>query len=242
MYHPFSIAETLKTAWGIFKKSFVTVIVYSVVTLFVLIIMGIVLGILITSDNYYVDMLVSLIIVIFQSYTTLGLNKLIFTLMDREFYEFEISQIFPRFTMLMSFLAIWFLFIAAVVTYNLIIIRISDFTLVHDIGILIGITAFLYFVLRLMFFSCYIVDEDSGPIECVKQSFALTRGHLLHTFNILLIVLALIAVPAILAKYFIIAPLFLAFSFPFVNIFVMVAYRKLIYSHQDVDDNIAETV
>ncbi len=242
MYHPFSIAETLKTAWGIFKKNFVTIIVYSVVTSFILLIMGVVLGILVTSDNYYVDMLVSLIIVIFQAYTTLGLNKLIFTLIDSEFYEFEISQIFPRFTMLMSFLCVTFLFAAAMVTYNLFIIRISDFTLVHDIGITIGIVALLYFVLRLMFFSCYIVDDDSGPVECMKQSFSLTRGYLLHTFNILLVVLVLIAVPAILAKYFIIAPLFIVFSYPFVNIFVMVAYRKLIYSHQDVDDNLAETV
>ena len=28
---------------------------------------------------------------------------------------------------------------------------------------------------------------------------------------------------------------------PFVNIILIVAYRKLVYSHQDVDDDIAET-
>ena len=31
------------------------------------------------------------------------------------------------------------------------------------------------------------------------------------------------------------------FVIPFVNIILVVAYRKLIYSHQDVDDDLAET-
>ncbi len=31
------------------------------------------------------------------------------------------------------------------------------------------------------------------------------------------------------------------FYIPFVNILLVVAYRKLIYSHQDVDDDLAET-
>jgi len=32
------------------------------------------------------------------------------------------------------------------------------------------------------------------------------------------------------------------FVIPFVNILLIVAYRKLIYSHLDVDDDITETV
>ncbi|NNU33951.1 hypothetical protein HK413_06925 [Mucilaginibacter sp. S1162] len=31
------------------------------------------------------------------------------------------------------------------------------------------------------------------------------------------------------------------FTYPFVNILLAVTYRKLVYSHQDVDDDIAET-
>jgi len=29
---------------------------------------------------------------------------------------------------------------------------------------------------------------------------------------------------------------------PFVNILLVVAYRKLVYSHQDVDDDVSETI
>jgi hypothetical protein len=32
------------------------------------------------------------------------------------------------------------------------------------------------------------------------------------------------------------------FVIPFVNILLVVAYRKLVYSHKDVDDDITETV
>ena len=32
MYHPFSVVRTIKTAWYIFEKNFVTIIVYSVIS------------------------------------------------------------------------------------------------------------------------------------------------------------------------------------------------------------------
>jgi hypothetical protein len=209
MYHPFSIAETLSTAWGILKSNFVTIIVYSVVTFFILLILGIILGILFTSDNYYIDMLVSLITVIFQAYTTLGLYKLIFTLIDSEFYEFDISQVLPRFTNLISFLPIWFLFITLYVSYKFFIDSLTRFPIVYDISIIGGVLVLLYVILRCMFFLAFIVDDDSGPFESVKQSLALTKGNFLNVFAILAIILLLIGLPAILSRYFILAPVML---------------------------------
>ena len=40
MYHPFSVAETTKTAWTIFKKNFATIIVYSIAASFLLLVLG----------------------------------------------------------------------------------------------------------------------------------------------------------------------------------------------------------
>jgi hypothetical protein len=242
MYHPFSIAETLATAWSIFKKHFVTIIVYSVVTFFILLILGFILGLLFMSNNYYVDKFVSLVILFFQAYTTLGLYKLIFTLIDSDYYEFHISQIFPRFTMLISYIVVVFIIATIFVTYKFALDHIMLLPLMQDVSIIAGVLAFLYVVLRIMFFNSFIVDEDSGPIESLKQSFELTRGNFLNILAILGISILLIAVPAILAKYFILAPFFIIFSYPFVNIFLAVTYRKLIYSHKDVDELDSETV
>jgi len=242
MYHPFTIASSLNTAWGIFKRNFVTIIVYSVVTTFIVGILTIIFGVFFTSQNFYADMFVSLLIIVFQSYTTLGLYKLIFTLIDSEFYEFHISQIFPRFTMLVSYIVVWLIFAFLVVNYNYLIKALAPFGILQEVAEFMGVVVVLYLMLRSMFFLSFIADEDSGPLESLKQSFVLTKGNFVNVLLILGIVLLLIAVPAILSQYFILAPVFIIFSYPFVNIFLAVAYRKLIYSHKDVDDLDSETV
>ena len=55
------------------------------------------------------------------------------------------------------------------------------------------------------------------------------------------IILLLIALPAIIAQYYPFVSITIIFTYPFVNIILAVTYRKLVYSHQDVDDDIAET-
>jgi len=242
MYHPFSIVDTSKTAWSIFIKNFVTIIVYSVVTFFIVGILLLLLGIFITSDNWYVGMFVSLLTLFFQSYTTLGLYKLIFTLIDSEIYEFDIRQTFPRFTMLISFVVVWLLFATILVSYKFILDHLFPNGILMDIAIIVGAIGLMYISLRGMFSPSFIVDDDSGPLESIQQSFQLTKGYFLNTVSIFIVIIILVALPAILSKYFLWAPLFIIFSYPFVNIFLMVAYRKLVYSHKDVDDLDTETV
>ena len=242
MYHPFSIAETLKTAWNIFRRNFITIIVYSVVVFFVIFILGLVLAAIFNSTGYYTDLLVSFIIIVFQAYTTLGLYKLIFTLIDSEFYEFEFSQILPRFTNLVSYLVVEFLFAAIFVAYKLFLDKVVTNEVLNDIFIFLGVIVMLYLVLRVMFFNTFIVDDNSGPFESIKQSVQLTKGYFLKVLSILGVIIVLIAIPAQISQFFPLASLFIIFSYPFVNIILMVTYRKLVYSHQDVDDDVTETI
>lgn len=242
MYHPFSIAETMSSAWSILRKNFIPIIVYSVATSFIFGILSLLLGIFFGQENFYIEMLVGLITIFFQSFTTLGLYKLIFTLIDSEFYEFEFSQILPRFTMLINYVAVWFLFATLLVTYKYFVDALDGLVIIQNILIIIGVVALLYALLRCIFFLAFIVDDDSGPIESLKQSIQLTKGYFLKVLGILGIIVLFIGVPAILARFFILAPIFIVFSYPFVNIFLMVAYRKLVYSHKDVDDLDTETV
>jgi hypothetical protein len=94
-----------------------------------------------------------------------------------------------------------------------------------------------------MFFITYIVDDKSGGFESLKQSYHLTKGYFFKVLLMLCIILFFIALPAGLSQYPNLGFLWIAvlFTYPFVNIILAVTYRKLVYSHQDVDDDIAET-
>lgn len=244
MYHPFSVAETTKTAWDIFKKNFVTIIVYSIASAFLLGILGIVVSFFIPQEEFNGKMAVSAIMIFIQTYTTLGLYKLIFTLIDSEYYEFEFKQILPPFKSIMSYLGVVFFIAFVVTTFHFFVSNpLDDYPntqwAIEQVAVIIA----LYIALRIMFFVTFIIDDQSGGFEAIKQSFQLTKGYFFKVFLMLLIILLLIALPAGLSQYeglgFI--SIAIVFTYPFVNILLAVTYRKLIYSHQDVDDDIAET-
>ncbi|WP_374949302.1 hypothetical protein [Mucilaginibacter sp.] len=241
MYHPFSVAETIKSSWDIFKKNFVTIIVYSVIAFFLLGVLGLIIGFIYSPKDFWGSMIVTFILIWLQAYTTLGLYKLIFTVIDSEYYDFEFIQVIPKAKMVWSYLAVVFIF-AFLITNLTILIDYLDNNedLQFAVEVVAGLLG-LFLALRIMFFNTFIVDDASGPIESLKQSFELTRGYLLKVVLILGIIILLIALPAKLAQYYPVISLTILFTYPFVNIILAVTYRKLIYSHQDVDDDIAET-
>ncbi|RKR83972.1 hypothetical protein BDD43_4187 [Mucilaginibacter gracilis] len=243
MYHPFSVADTIKTAWGIFRKNFITIIVYSAIASLLMLFMSIVIGLVIPSGDFYTEMLASFILVFIQAYTTLGLYKLIFTLIDSEYYEFEIRQVLPHIRMILSYLAVIFIIGTCVVTYKIFILdHLLPYPLASVAANVLGVIIGLYLILRFMFFNTYVVDDLSGPIESLNQSFSLTKDHMVHVVSILSIIVILIAIPAKVSQYLPPLSVLLLFAYPFVNIILIVTYRKLIYSNQDVDDDVAETL
>jgi membrane protein implicated in regulation of membrane protease activity len=74
------------------------------------------------------------------------------------------------------------------------------------------------------------------------QSFKLTKGYFIKVVLILLIILILIAIPAYISGFFPLASLLIIVTYPFVSIILAVTYRKLVYSHQDVDDDVSESI
>ena len=237
MYHPFSIAETIKTAWDIIKKNFVTIIIYSAIAFFALGILQVFNFFLASTSNFGLVVALFFLLMIMQGYTTLGLYKLIFTLIDSEYYEFEFSQIVPKFRMVVSYVTLSLLLAFVVTTYSFFVVDIwlKAYPLLQEIAKDVGVLVVIYMALRYMFCICFIVDDDSGPIESLQQSFNLTRGNLWKIILILLISIALIfaGLIALLVG--------LIITYPLVNVILVVTYRKLVYSHQDVDDDIAET-
>ena len=241
MYHPFSIAETTKTAWNIFKKNFVTIIVYSIISFLLLSVLAFMTGFIFSSEDFTEKMISTFILIFVQAYTTLGLYKLIFTVIDSEFYEFEFKQVLPSFKMIISYLTVIFLIAFIITNIHFLMVRLDNYVylqeVIQDISALLG----LFLALRVMFFITYIVDDHSSAFESLKQSFDLTRGYFFKVLTILIIILLFIALPAFLSQIYPIISITIIFTYPFVNIILAVTYRKLIYSHQDVDDDIAET-
>jgi uncharacterized membrane protein YesL len=241
MYHPFSIAETTKTAWDIFKKNFITIIVYSFISFLLLSILAIITSFVFSSENFTEEMISSFILIFVQAYTTLGLYKLIFTVIDSEYYEFEFSQVLPAIKMIISYLLVIFLIAFLITNLHFLIARLDNYNniqeIIQDICAIIG----LYLALRGMFFITFIVDDHSGAFESLRQSFQLTKGYFFKVLTMLVIILLLIALPAQLSQYYPVISITIVFTYPFVNIILAVTYRKLIYSHQDVEDDIAET-
>ncbi|MES2268467.1 MAG: hypothetical protein V4520_17010 [Bacteroidota bacterium] len=241
MYHPFSVAETIKTSWDIFKKNFVTIIVYSVIAFFLLSVLGLLIGFVYSPTDFTGSMIVSFILIWLQAYTTLGLYKLIFTLIDSEYYDFEFIQVIPKVKMIWSYLAVVFIIAFIVTNLTILVDYLDPYPILQDVVKVLSAIGGLYLALRAMFFNTFVVDDASGPIESIKQSFELTRGYLLKVILILGVIILFIALPAMLAQYYPIISVTILFTYPFVNIVLAVTYRKLIYSHQDVDDDIAET-
>lgn len=241
MYHPFSVAETTKTAWVIFKKNFVTIIVYSVISFFLLSVLAVITEYIIAPEAFWSKMAVSFLMIFIQAYTTLGLYKLLFTLIDSEYYEFEFSQVLPAFKMIVSYLGVIFLIAFFITTLNFLTTRLVNYPNIRGLIENIAVIAGLYLSLRLMFFITFIVDDHSGAFESLNQSYLLTSGYFFKVLSMLIIILLLIALPVKIAQYYPIVSLAVIFTYPFVNTILAVTYRKLVYSHKDVDDNFAET-
>ncbi len=237
MYHPFSIAETFKTAWEVTKKNFLTIIIYSAIVTVVVWVVQNFNDLVDFGTDPFTQFLIFLVLMIIQTYATLGLYKLIFTLIDNEYYEFEFSQLVPTIKMVFSFIAICLFLAFAIVTLNVAIEQgLQNYPEnVMKVAQVLEVMLILYAALRYMFCACFIVDDNSGPIESLTQSRLLTKNHLIH----LLALLAIIVV--VIAAGFMLIDKAILILYPFVNVIVIVTYRKLVFSNLDVDDDVAET-
>jgi hypothetical protein len=240
MYHHFSISDTIKTSWYLFKRNFITIIVFSVISYIILQLLEVMIELTISSEAFAGKMLVGFLLVLSQAYTTLGLYKLIFTLIDSEYYEFEFKQVLPSFKMMISYLAIAFILAFFITDFSVLLDYLTKYPLAYNIVKGVGFIVALYLFLRIMFFITFIVDDHSGPIEALRQSFRLTKGYILKMMLIFLLILFLIVIPLEISASYRFVFFLLAFTYPFVSVMLAVTYRKLVYSRQDVEDNFTE--
>ena len=258
MYHPFSIAETIRTAWNIIKKNYIILIVFTMVT-FAGEIAKTYLSEYFVQDSIGVQIAGAQIISIIATYLTLSFYKLLLTLIDREFYEFELKDIIPSFKMVIYAVLIVIIFRLLITTFDFVNTRLIHNSIVAYVLLFIQDIAIVYFGIRFIFCLCFIVDDDSGPVESLRQSFTITRNNFFKLLAMVLIVFAFVAIVlAVLAAgmtFFIdedsnirdyafefAAIFWFAIAFPTVQVMIITTYRKLVYSHQDVDEDVSETL
>jgi membrane-anchored glycerophosphoryl diester phosphodiesterase (GDPDase) len=258
MYHPFSVAETIKTAWDVLKKNFITLIVYSMISLFCYKVIKFFTVFIFVYDDMYSTVIVTLVQMLVQSYLVLSFYKLILTLMDREYYEFGFKDIIPSLRMSLSSVTVGLIVAFLVGTFNFCIYRIEKKNeSLAQVLYIIETIIFTYLLIRAIFCLCFIVDDDSGPFESIKQSFAITRNNFFKILALIIIVvmsvIILFLILTLLVTFLfdvessnyviqLAALCWFAISFPTVQVLIMVTYRKLVYSHRDLDDNVSEAL
>ena len=232
MYHPFSVADTLKTSWYLLRKNFSVIAIYSLLSFMLIGLISAVFLFLLTDNlSETIGVIVMLVSV---SFVFLGFIKLVFQLIDKEYYDFEFSDIIPKVKMLFSYL----LLLIIVSTLSVFLTRsINSLEKGYTQNIL-GILVWAFFQFFFLFYfpisACFIVDDASGPFESILQSYKLIKGNFLKYLLLFLIIESMVFVGSITL-------IGILFVIPFVNIILVVAYRKLIYSHQDIDEDLAET-
>ncbi len=233
MYHEFSVVETLKGSWSLLKKNFVIILVFSIISFLIVFVLGF------ATYNIFTDDVLASISVIFLliciSFIFLAFNRLIFRLLDKGLYEFEFRDVLPSIKMLLSYLTLLIIVSALSVFLTHLIENVDNELAQTVLGILVGLFFQFFFIFYFPVCTCFIVDDSSGPFESVGQSFSLIKGNFLRYFILFVLIEILLFVSSIT----VIGVLLVV---PFVDIVLVVAYRKLIYSHQDVDDDVSETV
>jgi len=232
MYHPFSVPDTLKTAWYLLRKNFSVVAIYSIIGFVTIGIMGFAFYFILNND---IEASIGIVVILFVvSFIFLGFIKLIFQLIDREYYDFDFGDIVPRMKMMYSYL----LLLIIVSTLSVFITHAIESLEKGFTQSILGIIVWVFFQFFFLFYfpicACFIVDDSSGPFESVVQSLKLIRGNFIKYFLLFLFIEAMVflGTATVIGMIFVI---------PFVNIVLVVAYRKLVYSHQDIDDNPSET-
>jgi hypothetical protein len=232
MYHPFSVPDTLKTAWFLLKRNFAVISIYSLIGFVIVAALSFIIYFILYGNFVTSVGIVALLIGI--SFIFLGFIKLVFQLIDKEYYDFDFRDIVPGIGMLFSYLLL-------LILVSTLSVFITNAVKTLDPGwtqSILGIITWVFFQFFFLFYfpicACFIVDDASGPFESVVQSFQLIRGNFLKYFLLFVIIELMVFIGSVTV-------IGMLFVVPLVNIILVVAYRKLIYSHQDVDDDLSET-
>ena len=215
------------------RKNFAVIAIYSLIGFIIVLALSTFTYLFLSHNTLYLSIGAILFLLIFSA-IVLGFIKLIFQLIDKEYYDFDFSDIVPKLKMIFSYLLLFTLVFTLSFALSNAIEKFQDGFVKYISGIITGGIIQFFLIFYFPICACFIVDDSSGPFESVLQSFQLIRGNFLRYLLLFVVIEAM----ALIGIFTVIGMLF---AVPFGNIILVVAYRKLIYSHQDVEDDITET-
>src|ERR1700743_422879 len=167
MHHPFSVPDTIKTSWYLLKKNFVIITVFSLIGFIIIGLLGILIHFLTGNLATSIGVIVLLIVV---SFIFLGFIKLIFQLIDKEFYDFDFGDFVPKIKMLYSYLLLLIIVSTLSVLLTNAIEQLNEGWTQNVLGIIVWAFFQFFFLFYFPICACFIVDDASGPFESVIQS------------------------------------------------------------------------
>jgi len=153
---------------------------------------------------FLISLVFSLIYLAFVGVLAMGLTQIFFDLYDEG--ESKFIRLFSCFSLVGSYLVsvfiiLLFLFAALFCSALLgVFLSFVSKLLAVVVAVLFFFVTFFYFITRIAFVHCFIVDKKFGGLASVKQSFRLTRGLSWKIFGLFLLcvlmVMTIIGIPA----------------------------------------------
>lgn len=240
----FSISSTLSTAWDIAKKNTWVLMGFTAVQFVIMFIFSTILALFFGEPNPTSALLQNGVIQLADTFIAVAMYQVFFKILDDE-GEIEFPDFVPNFLKAINFLLVK-LIMGAIAVIIISVLAGLYFMNTPDIDtsnpvswqmlpiLLLIIIPIFYMTLRLFFVLCFIVDQESGSIESISQSWTITRGNFWSLFVLFLVILGINILGA-LALF-----VGLLFTIPFSSLILMVAYRQMVNNYTDEEEILIE--
>ncbi len=236
----FFLGEIIADAWALAKKNIWIIMGFTAIQFIVILGTFLLTGVFGQKGN--MALIQNVIVGLVDAFFTVAIYQVFFKLIDEdgdpEFPDFIPSVVkalnFMVVKLLTSLFVIFILAsVAAIYFFNSPQINTTDLISWKNIPLLICILVpVIYVSIRMSFVVCFIVDQDSGVLEAIRQSWMITKGHfrfLLLLFTVILGVNMLGAMALFIG---------LLFTVPLSSLMMIVAYRQMVNSYADDEDEV----
>ena len=233
----FLLSEIFSDAWALAKKNIWIIMGFTAIQFLVIfttfLLTGLGGGALIQNVIFW----------LIDAFFTVAIYQVFFKLIDEEgdpeFPDFVPSVIkalnFLAVKLIMSLLIVLIIAsVAAVYFFNMPQIDTTDIMTWKHLPLLLGILIPIvaYVSVRMCFAVCFIVDQDSGAIEAIRQSWILSKGHF---WFLLLLFLVIVGINMLGAMALFVG---LLFTVPLSSLMMIVTYRQMVNSYADGEEEI----
>ena len=170
MYNPFSVSDTLKTAWYLLRKNFSVISIFALLGFLGVVALAFIIYVFLNGNLATSIGIVVLLIGV--SFIFLGFVKLIFQLIDKEYYDFEFSDIVPTIRMQYSYLLLLIMVSTLSVLLTNAIKALDEGWTQNILGIVVG-GFFQFFFLP----SAVRFPQNAGKFQLIRRQPGKRRPH-----------------------------------------------------------------